>query len=87
MRSESKPPFRLKGVEVEEYTDTDSDGNKYDAYKLYLDAGSERIDFYKYGRDFESAYADRGRILELIIGIRKPSLTLSRGAKRLEDIF
>ena len=82
LQSESIPPFRLKGAEVEEYTYTDSDGNKYDVYKLYLDTGSKRIYFYKYGSDFESAYADRGRILDLLIGIGEPSLTLSRGAKR-----
>lgn len=78
--SESTPAFRLRGAEVEEYTDTDSEGNDHDAYKLYLDSGNERIYFYKYGSDFESAYADRGRILDLLIGIGEPSLTLSRGA-------
>ena len=82
LRSESMPSFRVRGVEVEEYTDRDSEGNEYDAYKLYLDTGSERIYFYEYGRDFESAYADRERILDLLIGIGEPSLTLSRGANR-----
>lgn len=80
--SESTPTFRLRGAEVEEYTDTDSEGNDHDAYKLYLDTGDKRIYFYEYGSDFESAYADRGRILDLLIGIGEPSLTLSKGANK-----
>ncbi|MCA1994078.1 MAG: hypothetical protein LDL41_18835 [Coleofasciculus sp. S288] len=78
--TEPTQSFRLRGAEVEEYTDTDSDGNTQNAYRLYFNTGNgnERIDFHDYGRDFEKAFADRGRLLDLLIGVEESSLSLHR---------
>jgi hypothetical protein len=76
----SEPPksFRLTGAAVEEVENKDSEGGTYYTYKLYLNSSNKRIDFHDYGRNFEAAYADTGRIQELLIALGGSFLKLEK---------
>lgn len=79
--------FRLRGAEVEESEQTNSEGDTYYTYSLYLNSHNEQIDFHDYGSSYKKALGDKENIEKLFINSNKnPEFSLNR-RRILNDIY
>lgn len=58
--------FRLRGAEVEELEHTDSEGDTYYTYNLYLNSHKSPIEFHNYGGDNKKALIDKKYIVKML---------------------
>lgn len=71
--------IRLRSASVGEYREDDGDGGSYTAYKLDLVAyDGQSIELYRYGSDYNKAYTDLGKILEVLGNAGQPTLQIEK---------